>query len=81
MLADSQPCKNLDKLMQRCHLQWRDSPFFPELGHELNGRGGLEPPVKKQKRDKEVEILGFSLERHQWQLIEAFASPIPTCCQ
>ena len=66
--------KNLDKLMQSVTFSGGNLSLFPELEPRIEWVEDWSP---SQKRDKEVEILGFSLEGHPVATYQAFAKSHP----
>lgn len=66
--------KNLDKLMQSVTFSGGNLSLFPELEPRIEWVEDWNP---SQKRDKEVEILGFSLEGHPVATYQAFAKSHP----
>lgn len=66
--------KNLDKLMQSVTFSGGNLSLFPELEPRIEWAEDWSP---SQKRDKEVEILGFSLEGHPVATYQAFAKSHP----
>ena len=66
--------KNLDKLMQSVTFSGGNLSLFPELEPRIEWVEDWSP---SQKRDKEVEILGFSLEGHPVATYQAFAKAHP----